>query len=303
METGGEGRVLEAGDRDATMMDVGERARPPGDPPDAVTSWAARIAGTNGGGMPDPESLIDDSFVSERLRVEFPNGEDGEPSIIIGTEVLEAMNGMWKQCMIIKVLGRSVAITVLSRKLRELWRPNGTMHVMDLPRQFFMVRFEKEDDYLAALTGGPWRAFGSYLMVRAWSPEFDPLRDDIVTTPVWIRLSNIPVNFYHRSILMGIARGLGRPIRVDLTTLNFERARFARICVEVNLAKPLKGTVLINGERYSVAYEGLSVICSKCGIYGHLVHACPRTIAERMANLNTRTEPQANSRLATGQGK
>lgn len=181
-------------------------------------------------------------------------------------------------------------IAALRKKLKELWSPTGAMYVMDLPRQFFMIRFEKESEYLAALTGGPWRVFGSYLMVRAWSPEFDPLRDDIVTTPVWIRLTNIPVNFYHRSILLGIAKGLGKPIRVDLTTLNFERARFARVCVEVNLAKPLKGTVLINGERYFVAYEGLSDICSKCGIYGHLVHGCPKTIAERMANQTIQTE-------------
>lgn len=81
----------------------------------------------------------------------------------------------------------------------------------------------------------------------------------------------------------------------DLTTLNFERARFARVCVEVNLAKPLKGTILINGERYFVAYEGLSEICSKCGIYGHLVHGCPITITERLANLETQVEPQSST--------
>ena len=186
-----ETRALNSEDQDA-MMDVGERSRPPGDPPDRVTTWAAKAVGTTAGGMPVPEALIDDVFVSRRLRVDFPNGEDGEPSITIENEVLEAMNGMWKQCMIVRVLGRNVLISALSRKLRELWSPKGSMYVMDLPRQFFMVRFEKEDEYLEALTGGPWRAFGSYLMVRAWSPEFDPLRDDIVTTPVWIRLTNIP---------------------------------------------------------------------------------------------------------------
>lgn len=100
---------------------------------------------------------------------------------------------------------------------------------------------------------------------------------------------------------MGIAKGLRRPICVDLATLNFERARFARICVEVNLAKPLKGTVLINGERYFVAYEGLSVICSKCGIYGNLVHGCPKMIAERMANLAVNAEPQAKNGLENRQ--
>ena len=69
-----EGRGSESGDRDATLMHVGERARPPGDPPDAAASYASKVVGTNGGGMPVPESLIDDAFVSERLRVEFPNG-------------------------------------------------------------------------------------------------------------------------------------------------------------------------------------------------------------------------------------
>ncbi|KAL0695362.1 hypothetical protein Bca4012_062542 [Brassica carinata] len=239
---------------------------------------------------PVPEVLIADSFVSERVRVEFPNGEDGEPSVTIENEVLEAMNGMWKKCMIVRVLGRNVPIVALTRKLRELWNPKGNMYVMDLPRQFFIVRFEKEDEYLVALTGGPWRAFGSYLMVRAWSPDFDPPRDDIVTTPVWIRLMNIQVNFYHRSILMGIAKELGKLIRVDSTTLQFERARFARVYVEVNLAKPLKGTVLINGERYFVAYERLSEIGPRCGLYGHLIHGCPRTLAEREESPKMQTE-------------
>lgn len=275
MATSGDGEIRVLSDQDATMTDIGEKGRPPGDPPDGMGSWVTKVTGTFVGGRPVPESILNEEFVTARLSVEFPNGEDGEPVITIGKEVIEAMNGLWKQCMIVKVLGRSIPIAVLTRKLKEMWRPRAVMSVMDLPRQFFMVRFEEEDEYLTALTGGPWRAFGSYLMVQAWSPEFEPMRDDIVTTPVWVRLSNIPVNLYHKSILMGIAKGLGKPLKVDATTLNFERARFARVCVEVNLSKPLKGSVIINGERFFVAYEGLTNICSKCGIYGHLVHSCP----------------------------
>lgn len=224
---------------------------------------------------------MDDDFVMDRLSLEFPNGEDGKPVITIGREVLDAMNGLWRRCMIVKVLGRSVSVAVLNRKLRELWKPVGEMLVMDLPRQFFMIRFGSEEEYMAALTGGPWKVFGSYLLTQAWVPDFDPLRDEIDTTPVWVRISNLPVNFYHRSILMGIAKGLGSPVKVDLTTLKFERARFARVCVEVNLKKPLKGTVMVNGERYYVSYEGLNNIFSKCGLFGHLVHNCPQLASER----------------------
>ncbi|EOA25923.1 hypothetical protein CARUB_v10019305mg, partial [Capsella rubella] len=250
------------------MLDVGEGSRPPGDPPDLSQSYASKVAGGSVGGKQIPDDLLAEEFLETSVRMELPEGDEGEAVVTIDAEVLEVMNGLWKQCMIVKVLGRHVSIAVLLKKLREMWRPKGAMYVVDLPRQFFMVRFELEDEYLEALTGGPWRIFGSYLMVKAWEPEFDPMTDEIVTTPVWIRLSNIPVNFYHKRLLMRLARGLGKPVKVDLTTMNFERGRFARICVDVNLKKPLKGSILINGSRYFVSYEGMTNICPVCENHG-----------------------------------
>ncbi|KAG2322867.1 hypothetical protein Bca52824_016080 [Brassica carinata] len=180
---GGDFRVLGEEVHDENMEEIGEQGRPPGDPPDAPGSWVKKVVGCNEGGMPVPEEIVDESFVESNLKLEFPNGEDGEPVITIGEEVLMAMNGLWKRCMIVKVLGRNVPLLSLTRRLKELWKPAGPMFVMDLPN-FFMVRFGVEEEYMNALSGGPWRAFGSYLMVQAWMPEFDPLRDEIVTTPV-----------------------------------------------------------------------------------------------------------------------
>ncbi|EOA18966.1 hypothetical protein CARUB_v10007601mg, partial [Capsella rubella] len=270
-----------------------EAGLPPGDPPDKRGVWLQKVVGSTVGGMPVPEDVVPHEFVMSHTNLTFPDGVNGEPVITVGREVMEAMNGLWKKCMIVKVLGRSMSIAVMSRKLKEMWRPQGAMVVTDLPHQFFVVRFELEEEYMAALTGGPWKMFGSYLMVQAWSPDFDPLRNDIVTTPVWIRLSNIPMNLYHSSILMIIAEGLGKPLREDMQTLKFDRARFARVCVEVNLSQPLKGTVLVNEERYYVSYEGLTNICSGCGMYGHLVHSCARTRAE-VGREGTQMNPPAS---------
>lgn len=38
---------------------------------------------------------------------------------------------------------------------------------------------------------------------------------------------------------------------------------------------------MVNGERYYVSYEGLTNICSLCGLYGHLVHTCPKRALEK----------------------
>lgn len=88
---------------------------------------------------------------------------------------------------------------------------------------------------------------------------------------------------------MGIAEGLGplgKPIKVDLTTLKIERPRFARVCIEVNMKKPLKVSIMVNGKRYYVAYKGLTNICSMCGVVGHAVEVFPKQAASQLVKGN-----------------
>ncbi|XP_019094473.1 PREDICTED: uncharacterized protein LOC109129898 [Camelina sativa] len=218
-----------SGDENESIEDDG---RPPGGGPDGSLLWVDKVRESGRGGILVPEKALADDFVKSRMSVEFPSGLRSE----------------YHDCST-----ESTAEGVVEA--------DGGMTVLDLPRQFFMIRFDSEEDYMTAVTGGPWRVMGSILMVQAWDPGFDPLRDEIVTTPVWVRISNLPINFYHRQIVLGIAEGLGRPLRVDLTTMRVERARFARVCIEVNLKKPLKG----------------------CGVFGHLVAACPRRVVAQVA--------------------
>lgn len=53
-----------------------------------------------------------------------------------------------------------------------------------------------------------------------------------------------------------------------------ERAKFARICVEVDLQKVLVPTFELYGRVYKVEYEGIQMICSHCGRYGHRQDTC-----------------------------
>jgi len=41
---------------------------------------------------------------------------------------------------------------------------------------------------------------------------------------------------------------IGTPVKVDLHTLKVARGRFARMCVEIDLTKPVVGRVGINGD-------------------------------------------------------
>ncbi|KAL6141496.1 hypothetical protein ACLB2K_059784 [Fragaria x ananassa] len=53
------------------------------------------------------------------------------------------------------------------------------------------------------------------------------------------------------------------------------RGKFARVCVEVDLGKPLKPFVEVESVAYSVIYEGISLIFFECGCFGHSKDKCP----------------------------
>ncbi|KAF9665089.1 hypothetical protein SADUNF_Sadunf16G0085800 [Salix dunnii] len=53
------------------------------------------------------------------------------------------------------------------------------------------------------------------------------------------------------------------------------RGKFARICVELDISKPLTLFIVVEGRTYGVVYEGFQVICFECGYYGHGRDNCP----------------------------
>jgi len=91
---------------------------------------------------------------------------------------------------------------------------------------------------------------------------------------VWVRIPSLNLVFYNESFLMAMASTIGKPIKVDLHTLNVERGCFARICIEIDLDQLVLEKLWIKDNWYKVEYEGLHLICSNCGCYGHLGRDC-----------------------------
>ncbi|XP_020208554.1 uncharacterized protein LOC109793499 [Cajanus cajan] len=138
-----------------------------------------------------------------------------------------------------------------------------------------MVKFYLEADREWVMHGGPWMLFDHYLIVRPWSPEFVASATKVDSTLVWIRFPGLGVMFYDESVLLTIASAIGKPVKVDLNTLSMTRGRFARVCVEIKLNEPVVGRFFLNGVWYNVEYEGLHLLCSSCGCYGHVLRNCP----------------------------
>ena len=81
--------------------------------------------------------------------------------------------------------------------------------------------------------------------------------------------------YFNKSFLLHkIGQKIGRVIKIDSTTQNVERGQYTRLCVEVDLTKSLLSKFRLNGRTWGIQYEGLKMICFKCGWQGHREENC-----------------------------
>ena len=131
-----------------------------------------------------------------------------------------------------------------------------------------------KEDYRNVFTNGPWIIMNHYLTVRKWEPNFKPSEAREVTTAVWLRLPELPIEYYEEKALFQIAKRLGKPIKIDFNTATSTRGKFARVCVEIDLSKSLIPAFLLAGKKYRVEYEFLHYLCFSCGKVGHRSELC-----------------------------
>ncbi|CAN1167635.1 hypothetical protein LINPERHAP2_LOCUS27344 [Linum perenne] len=143
-----------------------------------------------------------------------------------------------------------------------------------MANDFFLVRLSDQEDYQRAAFGGPWKLYDYYIFVARWSPLFND-EEPIKTIMTWVRLPKLPIHYFNQVAVNRIGNYIGETIRMDLATSEGARARYVRVCVEIDLTKPLLGKYMIEDRVYHIVYESLENICFTCGFYGHKDDACP----------------------------
>ncbi|CAN1148093.1 hypothetical protein LINPERHAP2_LOCUS16254 [Linum perenne] len=163
----------------------------------------------------------------------------------------------------------------MSRKIPQLWARKGGVEVFDIGWGFYVVRFETVSDQERAMFGGPWMVGDHYVVLQNWRPHFRPEDSSLSTLRVWVRLPGLPLEYFDAAILSTIGDKIGKTIRIDYTTLQGNRGNYARICVEVDISKPLLSKYRMRRRVRRIEYEGLHTVCFNCGCYGHQLEACP----------------------------
>ncbi|KAJ1415939.1 Ribonuclease H-like superfamily [Sesbania bispinosa] len=221
-----------------------------------LISYKDICMGTNGGVNSDsstPEGSDNSSSDSEDDETsEEEDSEDSEdesylascdplcPLVKITREEKKSLCVPWKKTLIVKLLGKRIGMKMLQNRLSKLWQPSSGFDIIDMENDYFFV-------------------------IQKGRPDFFPFEDKPNRVADWVRIPGLPVEYYDRKILGRIGNTIGHTIKIDSNTLRekvggieelfTERAKFARLCVEVDLQKMLISHFVMNGRHYKVEYE------------------------------------------------
>lgn len=99
-----------------------------------------------------------------------------------------------------------------------------------------------------------------YLIVQEWKPNFDPKDNKTEKLLVWVRFPSLPIEYFEDAFLMKIGKNVGCPIKVDNTTSLVSKGKIARVCIELEMSKPLLSKFTLDQKVWPIAYEGIHLV-------------------------------------------
>nr|POE89719.1 uncharacterized protein CFP56_49491 [Quercus suber]POE89722.1 uncharacterized protein CFP56_49494 [Quercus suber] len=252
------------------------------------------------------EDLMKDDIESDD---EVEALREGLVAVKFSKDLKHEMRSPWTRALIVKVYGRPVGFNFIHNKLLAMWKPAGRLDCVGLGHGFFLTRLSLKEDYENILRKGPWFIGGHFLSIRPWEPNFHLATANVSSMAVWIRLNELLIEYYNAKALHQIGKSIGNVLRVDTHTATETKGKFARLCVQIVVNKPLVTAILIGKFEQPVCYEGIQKLCFGCGRVGHQKNICPYTIrhdsSERMPEGSVPSSPcekHAPDKAKIGQG-
>ncbi|KAL8468999.1 hypothetical protein ACS0TY_031993 [Phlomoides rotata] len=125
-----------------------------------------------------------------------------------------------------------------------------------------------------------WVLQPDVIRLQHWVQDFNPDKVCTSLAQVWVRLLDLPMEYWQLSILEAMASAMRSLIRIDDLTAHCLMGHYVRLLVEVDMRNELIEKIMYKRAGvYSFAnitYERLLDFCRGCGIVGHTTVTCSR---------------------------
>ncbi|PNX89783.1 putative NBS resistance protein, partial [Trifolium pratense] len=163
-------------------------------------------------------------------------------------------------------------------KLFAFWKTSHSWQMVSLGRGFYEFHFDSFEDMRLAWSSGTVNLKPGLLRLSKWTNDFSTSRPRQTHAQVWIRLMELPQEYWRQRTLFEIASAMGTPLTLDDSTKHRTFGHYARILVDMDLSRRIFDEVVVEREGFAlkieVIYERLPDFCSHCQTIGHNIHTC-----------------------------
>lgn len=181
-----------------------------------------------------------------------------------------------------KLFRKAPQFDQVNTALIHKWEGIGEVFISDLRNGFLLIQCLNLTTKQLLLEEGPWSINGIILQLSPWKPYFELAFAKLTIAAIWVQFHNLPVEFWGCETLETIASQLGTLLRIDELTTSLVRTKYARVCIEINLSKPLNKGFYIGDDIHCVfvvlLYERLPTFCYVCGMIGHGSNKCTHKV-------------------------
>ncbi len=117
------------------------------------------------------------------------------------------------------------------------------------------------------------------VLLKHWSPLFDPEREQIGARPLWVRLLGLPLQYWCEEVFINIGNALRTYFDHDHTFIESKNRTLACVMVHLDTREGLEENITLQWGNYCriqiLDYEGVLFHCRWCHKVGHLYKDCP----------------------------
>ena len=149
---------------------------------------------------------------NQSLRFFPPKPTNGTSIVTPPSGVFEEGELLWKNAVVAQFVGRIPNFSVFQKMVNLLWGEDGEVDSRPAGHNLFVLQFPNSQTRDRVIESGPWHIQNKPLIVRRWEPGMRSLEFNMAKLPLWIHLSNIPLELFTQTGISYIASVVGNPL-------------------------------------------------------------------------------------------
>ncbi|PWA39134.1 ATPase, F1/V1/A1 complex, alpha/beta subunit, Zinc knuckle CX2CX4HX4C [Artemisia annua] len=177
----------------------------------------------------------------------------------------------------------------LRYNIRRMWSKFGITDISASKNGQYLFKFRDIEGLNNVIDKGPWMVQNKHLFIQKWSPEMGMQKIEPKKVPVWVKMSNVPLEAWSLKGISALASSLGKPMVMDNMTAamcykGVGNLDYARVLVEIDAEKEIKHEIEVQyrdmenkvkgTKKISVVYDWKPTRCAECKVFGHATSRC-----------------------------